>query len=123
MSIDTVIPEAARSMYDNFHFAPAVRHGDLILCSGQLGRGETPEAQFRDAWQAVGATLSEAGAGYEDILEVTTYHVDLHTHMQAFMQVKDEFIKEPYPAWTAIGISTLAFPNALVEIRVTARQP
>jgi enamine deaminase RidA (YjgF/YER057c/UK114 family) len=27
----------------------------------------------------------------------------------------------PYPAWTAVGISELASPRALVEIQVTAR--
>jgi enamine deaminase RidA (YjgF/YER057c/UK114 family) len=35
------------------------------------------------------------------------------------MQVKDAFVKEPYPAWTAIGVAELAF-GALVEIKVTA---
>jgi enamine deaminase RidA (YjgF/YER057c/UK114 family) len=30
-------------------------------------------------------------------------------------------VKEPYPAWTAIGVSALAIPGALVEIRATAR--
>jgi len=34
--------------------------------------------------------------------------------------VKDGFCKEPYPAWTAVGVSELAF-GALVEIKVTAR--
>jgi enamine deaminase RidA (YjgF/YER057c/UK114 family) len=123
MAIDIVIPESGRSMYENFHFAPAVRHGDLILCSGQLGQGETPEDEFRSAWQAIGKTLEAAGASYADILEFTSYHVDMREHIQTFMKVKDEFITEPYPAWTAIGISELAFPGARVEIRVTARKP
>ena len=123
MPIDIVVPDSGRKMYDNFHFAPAVRHGDLILCSGQLGRGDTPEAEFRSAWRAIGETLAAAGASYADILEFTSYHVGLREHMQTFMQVKDEFLKEPYPAWTAIGITELAFPGARVEIRVTARKP
>ena len=37
------------------------------------------------------------------------------------MKVKDRFIKDPFPAWTAIGTTELALPGALVEIRVTAR--
>jgi enamine deaminase RidA (YjgF/YER057c/UK114 family) len=123
MPIDIIVPDSAQGVYDNFHFAPAVQHGDLVLCSGQLGRGDTPEEEFRTAWQAVGETLAAAGVGYEDILEFTSYHVDMSEHMQVFMKVKDEFIKEPYPAWTAIGISQLASPKARVEIRVTARKP
>jgi hypothetical protein len=30
-------------------------------------------------------------------------------------------VSEPYPAWTAIGISELAVPGGLVEIKVIAR--
>jgi enamine deaminase RidA (YjgF/YER057c/UK114 family) len=37
--------------------------------------------------------------------------------------VKDEFVGEPYPAWTAIGVAELVNPKAIVEIRVIARQP
>jgi enamine deaminase RidA (YjgF/YER057c/UK114 family) len=39
------------------------------------------------------------------------------------MKVRDEFLSEPWPAWTAIGVSELAVPQAHVEIRVTARKP
>lgn len=123
MPIDVVIPESGREMYQNFHFAPAVRHGELILCSGQIGRGDTLEEEFRSAWQEIGRTLEAAGVGYGDIVELTSYHVGMRETIQAFMQVKDEFIKEPYPAWTAIGISELAFPGSHAEIRVTARKP
>jgi enamine deaminase RidA (YjgF/YER057c/UK114 family) len=37
------------------------------------------------------------------------------------MKVRDEFLKAPWPAWTAIGITELAIPGAHVEIRVLAR--
>jgi enamine deaminase RidA (YjgF/YER057c/UK114 family) len=40
--------------------------------------------------------------------------------MGDFMSVRDEVLSEPWPAWTAIGISELAIPGARVEIRVTA---
>ena len=40
--------------------------------------------------------------------------------MGEFMSVRDEFLSEPWPAWTAIGITELAIPGARVEIRVTA---
>lgn len=122
MAIDVVVPESARGTYERFHFAPAVRHEGLILCSGQIGRGDTPEEEFRSAWQAVGETLKAAGAGFEDVVEITSYHVGLQEHMREFMRVKDEFIREPYPAWTAIGITELAIPGARVEIRAIARR-
>jgi enamine deaminase RidA (YjgF/YER057c/UK114 family) len=37
------------------------------------------------------------------------------------MKVKDHYMKAPYPSWTAIGITELAFPGGLVEIKVIAR--
>jgi hypothetical protein len=38
------------------------------------------------------------------------------------MNVKDEFMFEPYAAWTAIGVSELISEVALVEIRAIARR-
>ena len=63
--------------------------------------------------------LEKAGASLDEIVEMTSFHVGLNEHIGIFMQVKDGLIKEPYPAWTAIGVSELAF-GALVEIKVTA---
>jgi hypothetical protein len=37
------------------------------------------------------------------------------------MRAKDAALPEPYPAWTAIGITELAVPGCLVEIRATAQ--
>jgi hypothetical protein len=37
------------------------------------------------------------------------------------MRAKDAVMSAPYSAWTAIGVSELAFPGALVEIRATAQ--
>lgn len=126
MTREIILPESDRAAYEGFHFAPAVRHGNLILCSGQIGVGpdgkipEAAEDEFRNAWQAVGRILGEADLSFDDVLEFTTFHVGLQDHLSTFMRVKDEFLVEPWPAWTAIGITELAVPGARVEIRVTA---
>jgi len=57
---------------------------------------------------------------YGNIVEYTTFHVGLSSHLADFMKVRDEFIKEPWPAWTAIGVSELAAPGGRLEIRVLA---
>ena len=126
MPRNVILTEADRHTYDNFHFAPAVASGGLLVCSGQIGAGadgKVPEdatEEFRNAWQAIGRVLAAAGLGYEDIVELTSYHVDLPAHMRAFMAVKDEFLAAPWPAWTAIGITSLAVRDARAEIRVIA---
>jgi len=124
---DLVIPAAMRPMYDRFHFAPAVRAGELLLCSGQIGLGPDgraiadPTAQFSAAFELVKAVLAEAGLGFGDVVELTTYHAGGMQHLGAFMAVKDRYLPAPYPAWTAIGVVELAVPGGLVEIRATAR--
>ena len=120
-----VIPDGMQGFYDQFHFAPAVRAGKVVYCSGQIGSrpdgklDPDPAAQIADAFENVGAVLKEAGAKFSDVVEITTFHVGFNEHLGVFMQVKDGFLKEPYPAWTAIGVSELAF-GALVEIKATA---
>jgi enamine deaminase RidA (YjgF/YER057c/UK114 family) len=57
-----------------------------------------------------------------EIVEVTTYHVESKRYRRAFMRVKDEYIAEPYPAWTAIGASELITEGAFVEIRAIAKR-
>ena len=123
MSIDVIVPDSARKTYENWHFAPAVRHGDLIFCSGVVGQGDSAEGEFRNAWTSLGETLAEAGVGYADIVDSTLYVVDLQKHAATMAKVKDEFIKEPYPASTWIGITELVIPGARAEIKVTARIP
>ena len=128
MSRDVVVPESQKAAYNNFHFAPAVRASGLLLCSGQIGTGADgklpadAEEEFRNAWNGVGAILEEAGLNFDSVVEYTTYHVDMHDHLGTFMKVRDEFLSEPWPAWTAIGTTGLAIPGARVEIRVVASQ-
>ena len=127
MSFETVVTDSGQFMYDNFHFSEATRSNGFLLCSGVIGtgdKGKLPEdikEEFRNAWTGIGRILAECNLGYGDIVEYTSYHVDLHANMGDFMSVRDEFLSAPWPAWTAIGITDLAIPGAHVEIRVTAK--
>ena len=125
--IDVVVPKGMEMVYDRFHFAPAVRTGKWLRCSGQLGTDESfqviaePEAQFAQAFENAKSVLAAARLDFRDVVEVTTFHVGLREHLGVFMKVKDRYLEAPYPAWTAIGVVELAVPGALVEIRLTAR--
>jgi enamine deaminase RidA (YjgF/YER057c/UK114 family) len=127
MSFESIVTESGQFMYDNFHFSEATRSNGFLLCSGVIGSGADGavpgdiKEEFRNAWQAIGRLLAACDLGYDDIVETTTYHVGLHEHLADFMAVRDEFISEPWPAWTAIGITELAIPGAHAEIKVTAR--
>ena len=121
-----VVPEAMKTNYDVFHFAPATVIDNRVYVSGQIGigpDGKSPEnldEQFTLAFESVGLVLKEAGATFDDIVEMTTFHIGLGSHIQEFISVKDRYVKEPYPAWTAVGTTELAIPGAVVEIKVIA---
>lgn len=124
-----VIPTWMQPIYDGFHFAPAVIDGDYLRCSGMIGLRpdlsvpEDPKEQFTLAFENLRGLLAEAGLTFADVVEMSSYHVGLRAHMQAFGEVKDGFMSAPHAAWTAVGVSELAVPGALVEIQVTARVP
>ncbi|MGH8877417.1 MAG: RidA family protein [Stackebrandtia sp.] len=119
------VPELDRFGND-LNFSRVVRSGNLVLVSGLTGTAPPGHVandaaqQVRMAFQQVGWCLAAAGLEYRHIVEMTTYHVGLRDHLDVFARVKDEFITAPYPAWTAIGVSELITPGAIVEIRVTA---
>ena len=123
---ERIIPASQQAMYDNFHFAPGIRTGDLLIMSGQVGMdasGKCPDdvaEQFRLAFENIGEILAEAGGDLSNIVEMTSYHIGMREHLRDFISVKDELIRKPYPAWTAIGCTELAMPGAVVEIRAQA---
>jgi len=127
MTINTIVTSNGQLTYDRFHFAEAAESAGFIFCSGILGAkgGKVPEdikEEFRHAWSAISALLEAADSDLNHIVEYTSYHVGLQSHLADFMAVRDEVLSEPWPAWTAIGITELAIPGAHVEIRVTAKK-
>ena len=121
-----VVPKSAQAMYDRFHFAQATRVGDTIWVSGQVGLdvkfqpGAGMTAQAELAFESLGAVLAEAGASLGDVVELTSFHIDLQGDMAAFSAVKDRFFPKNYPSWTAVGTTQLAVPGLLVEVRAVA---
>jgi enamine deaminase RidA (YjgF/YER057c/UK114 family) len=115
-----------RAMYDAYHFAPATRVGDMIWVSGQVGvdaamrPGDGMETQARLAFESLKAVLEAAGATLADVVELVTFHTDLRGDMPAFTQVKDAFFPDRFPSWTAVGVTQLALPEFLVEVRAVA---
>ena len=122
-----IYPESAPSYYRDWKFSPAIECLGFIFvsgCTGTMDDGTVPDgitAQTRQAFSRIKLSLDEAGVDFSDIAEITTYHVGLNRHLEEFRAAKDEFITEPYPAWTAIGVTELASEGALVEVRVIAR--
>ena len=120
-------PDAARTA--DLRYSPALRVGRAVYVSGHIGRrddgvlSDDPEEQIRTAFVEVGRSLAELGATWRDVVEITSYHVGLQAQREAVTRVHRDFIEEPYPAWTAVGVSELLAPGAVVEISVVALLP
>jgi enamine deaminase RidA (YjgF/YER057c/UK114 family) len=126
---ERIIPGSMQTVYDTWHFAPAVRTGGLIFLSGVIGTeadgtvSDDLETQFHSVFASIETTLAEAGCTLSDIVEMTSYHVSLAETFSAFSAVKDARMSEPHPAWTAVGVESLLLPGAMVEVKAVAQTP
>ena len=126
MKRQSINPPSTQAIYDAYHFSQATRVGNTIWVSGQVGidaamtPGKGMEAQAHLAFQALRSVLEAAGASLADIVELTTFHTDLRGEIQAFGKVKDQYLPDRYPSWTAVGVTQLALPELCVEIRAVA---
>ena len=127
---DAIYPgnSARHALYDAHGYSPAVRSGDLLFVSGQVGSREdgSPEdsylGQVERAFANLKAVLQAAGCSFDDIIDVTTFHTDPEAQLPILMPVKDRFFPErPFPTWTAVGVTWLAGFD--LEIKVIARIP
>jgi enamine deaminase RidA (YjgF/YER057c/UK114 family) len=103
-----------------------------IYISGQLGM--TPDGRFAggagdfraqavQCFENLKAALAAAGAGFEHVVKVTNYFVDM-AHLPTYFEVRDRYVntKAP-PASTAVQIVRLARDGALFEIEAIAVVP
>lgn len=125
---DAILPPERTALYEKHRYSAAVRSGDLLFVSGQVGSREdgSPEPDFQrqveQAFANLAAVLEAAGCGFDDILDVTSFHTDPERQFETVLKVKDaNFPAPPYPAWTAIGVTWLAGFD--FEIKVVARIP
>ena len=106
-------------------FSEAVRVGDVLYLSGQLGRGpdgklpEGIEAQTRQTLNNIGATLKLAGLGYADIFHCTAMLSDMKLWPDFNKVYVAYFPEGKRPARSAFGANGLAL-GALIELECQA---
>jgi len=127
---DAVFPFGSdrHALYDQHGYSPAIRSGDLLFVSGQVGSQPdgAPEPDFERqverAFANLKAVLDAAGCTFDDIIDVTTFHTDPENQFDTILKAKAEvFASKPYPNWTAVGVNWLAGFD--FEIKVIARIP
>jgi 2-iminobutanoate/2-iminopropanoate deaminase len=107
-------------------YSHAVRTGDLIYTSGQIGlspasgalTGDDIASQTRQALDNLKAILLDAGSDMEHVIKVTVYLKDLNDYSKVNDIYKDYF-PGMKPARSAVQVARLP-KDALIEIECVA---
>jgi 2-iminobutanoate/2-iminopropanoate deaminase len=110
-------------------FSEAVRAGDFLFLSGQIGENPDTaalveggiEPQSRQTLVNIKRVLESNGASLSDVVKCTVFLADI-AEWPAFNTVYREFFRKPFPARSALAASGLAL-NARVELECIAYLP
>ena len=119
-------------------FPHAKRAGDFIYVSGTSSRRPDDTfvgvevvdgvkvlditAQTRAVIENIRDILAAAGAGLEDLVQVTSYLVDM-ADFAAYNDVYAEYFTESGPTRTTVAVHQLPHPDLLIEIQAVAYKP
>jgi 2-aminomuconate deaminase len=123
-----------RGAYPHFR-----RAGDFIFVSGTSARraddsiaGAEPgrngamrldiRAQTRSVIENVRDILAAAGASLADVVEVSTFLVNMDD-FKGYNEVYSEFFGYEGPARTTVAVAALPHPHLLIEIKAVAWRP
>ena len=117
--------ESAPAPFRGAPYSQAIRCGDLVFVSGQLGLepGDTAisgsvQEQTEHIFRNLEAILEEAGSGLDRIVKTTVFLTDLGS-FQEMNEVYAQHVGEDRPARSTVEISALP-SGALVEIEAIA---
>ncbi|WP_299745522.1 Rid family hydrolase [uncultured Tateyamaria sp.] len=126
MTRRVLIPPGLEAACDAVGMSPGVVSHNHVFMTGVTGAaadGTMPvseEAQFHACFTKIGEVLAQADLTLNAVVEMTSYHVGLHAHFDAFDAVRRAHLSQPYPAWTAVEVAGLRREGAVVEIRIVA---
>ena len=107
-------------------YSPAIRAGNLLFISGQVGFDPATgalvdgdvTAQTDQVMRNIGSLLTAAGAGFGDVVRTTVYLADMNEFAQ-MNEVYARYMVEPPPARSTVQVARLP-RDARVEIDVIA---
>ena len=108
-------------------YSPAVRIGNLLFVSGQIGldpatgqlAGPEIEAQTQQALRNLGSVLSGTGFDSSHVVQCTVYLKDMNDFQRMNLIYGGYFQEGHYPARTTVEVSNLP-RNAIIEIAAIA---
>ncbi|NBU59443.1 MAG: RidA family protein [Betaproteobacteria bacterium] len=102
-------------------YSQAVRVGDTVYCSGQIGLDPDTmlmvdgiDAQIHRVFKNLAAVAHAAGGSLGHAVRLTVFLTDLG-HFAKVNEIMAEYVPQPYPARAAVGVASLP-RGALVEV-------
>ena len=98
--------------------------GQLALDrSGKIVGAGDFRAQAVQVFENLKLALAAVGASFDDVVKINNYILDM-SHRPIFREVRDMYVnKAAPPASTLVGVTALAYPEALIEIEAIALLP
>jgi reactive intermediate/imine deaminase len=107
-----------------------VTGGKMVFIAGQVstnakgevvGKGDL-EAQTVQVFENLKLALAAAGASFDDVVKQNIYVVNMNAvrDLPVIRQVRAKYFKDKLPASTAVGVTSLASPDWLIEIEMVA---
>ena len=105
-------------------YSPAIlaEGSKVLFISGQGPRDmeANVETQIRQTFEQIRELVDAAGGSMRQIVMLRAYFLNLARDIAGFRKVRQEFLVEPFPAATVVGVTELAVPGLQVEIEAVA---
>jgi enamine deaminase RidA (YjgF/YER057c/UK114 family) len=115
------------------HVIEVTGPGRTVYIAGQTGRDATGKlagapgdfrAQATQAFENLKNALAAVGAGFEHVVKLNNYLVDIAAHFPIYREVRDAYVnKENPPVSTTVQVGKLARDDLLFEVEAIAVLP
>jgi enamine deaminase RidA (YjgF/YER057c/UK114 family) len=78
------------------------------------------EIQGKQCLENTLMVLNQTDMNFANVVEMTRFYVDIECHFDNFKSIRSHCAMKPYPARTAVEVSCLVNPLALIEVRFIA---
>ena len=78
------------------------------------------ETQGKQCLENTLMVLNQTDMNFANVVEMTRFYVDIECHFDNFKSIRSHHAMKPYPARTAVEVSCLVNPLALIEVRFIA---
>jgi enamine deaminase RidA (YjgF/YER057c/UK114 family) len=142
MSAETRTEKFGVPWEESYGYVQAIKRGDSIYLAGQVANegadlvalapldqdgaitdASNTSAQMQQAYHNADVLLQRFGASMDDVVEEVVYALDIDAAFEAAGPVRKAAYgrEDPQVASTLVGVTRLAVPGQLVEIKMIAR--